>query len=140
MAKFKEALERGEKGRDQEEEDANAPIVDFGTQGLAKRGRCCIAGSSQIRGGGRDGHRHRHHSAPLGQSVNAFCSVPNLPKARIEEDSQKGIHSQRTAKWGGSVSSPGMVSEEVGNIGDSSDERFRNLIVKLIEDVAKGMC
>jgi hypothetical protein len=37
-----------------------------------------------------------------------------------------------------SVSSLGMVAEDVGNIGDRSGERFRNLIVKLIEDAAKA--
>jgi hypothetical protein len=38
-----------------------------------------------------------------------------------------------------SVSSPGMVAENVGNIGDRSGERFRNLLAKLIEDAAKGL-
>ncbi|TIM70652.1 MAG: hypothetical protein E5Y58_14325 [Mesorhizobium sp.] len=37
-----------------------------------------------------------------------------------------------------SVSSPGMVAREVGNIGDRADERFSSLLAELIEDAAKG--
>jgi hypothetical protein len=37
-----------------------------------------------------------------------------------------------------SVSARGMVAKEVGNIGDRSDERFRNFVAELIEDAAKA--
>ncbi|CAN7324537.1 hypothetical protein [Mesorhizobium sp. LjNodule214] len=39
---------------------------------------------------------------------------------------------------GVSVSARGIVAKDVGNIGDRSDERFRNLVAELIEDAAKG--
>ena len=39
---------------------------------------------------------------------------------------------------GVSVSALGIVAKDVGNIGDRSDERFRNLVAELIEDAAKG--
>jgi hypothetical protein len=40
---------------------------------------------------------------------------------------------------GVSVSAPGMVAKDVGNIAQSSDERFRNLVAELIEEAAKSM-
>jgi hypothetical protein len=40
---------------------------------------------------------------------------------------------------GVSVSAPGMVAKDVGNIGQRSNERFRTVVAGLIEEAAKSM-
>ncbi|MDX8442851.1 hypothetical protein [Mesorhizobium australafricanum] len=142
MAKFKEALERGKKAHRQQGEDANAPMADFGTQARAwlndvvvaalEAAKAEVAGEMTI---DVDTASHRRVKELTPSLRFQIYGKPGLKKSARRAFT---VNVQLSGEV--SVSSPGMVTEDVGNIGDRSAERFRNLVAKLIEDAAKSMC
>ncbi|RUU14651.1 hypothetical protein EOD23_00320 [Mesorhizobium sp. USDA-HM6] len=145
MSKFKEALERGKEAHRQQErrtrdDKADAPIADFGAQARAWLDDVVVA-SLEAAKAEVAGEVTIDIDATPRRTVEALT-----PSLRFRIYRQRGL--EKTARktftvrvqlsGEASVSSPGMVAEDVGNIGERSDERFRNLVVKLIEDAAKG--
>lgn len=140
MANFKEAVERGKKAPRQQE-DANAPIADFGKQAKAwlddivvtslEAAKAEVAGEMNI----------DIDAGPQDQDQVLAPSVRFrlFPKPELEKPAKRTFMVNVQLSGEVSVSSPGMVAENVGNIGDRSGERFRSLLAKLIEDAAKGL-
>ncbi|MBZ9811096.1 hypothetical protein LB542_15885 [Mesorhizobium sp. BR1-1-9] len=141
MNRFKEALERGKTAHREQEEDGNASMADFGTQARAWLNDVVVASLEAAR------------AEVAGEMTIDIDTAPRrrggvlMPSVRFRLYRKPGL--KKTAKRAFtvnvqlsgevSVSSPGMVAEAVGNIGDRSPERFRNLVVRLIENVAKGV-
>jgi hypothetical protein len=147
MSKFKEALERGkearrqhvERGRD-EKTERDAPVADFDAQARAWLNDVVVASLEAAK-------------ADVAGEVTVDIDTPprrrvksSIPSVRFQiyrkRGSDKRVRRTFTAsvQLGGevSVSARGIVAKEVGNIGDRSDTRFRNLVAELIEDAAKG--
>ncbi|MDG4897761.1 hypothetical protein P9272_29920 [Mesorhizobium sp. WSM4976] len=142
MAKFKEALERGKKAHSQQGEDANVPMADFGTEARTWLNDVVVASLEAAKADVAGEMAIDIDTAPRRQVKALTPSVrfqiyrkPGLKKAARRTFT---VNVQLSGEV--SVSSPGMVAEDVGNIGDRSDERFRSFVAKLIEEVAKGMC
>ncbi|MEI9400868.1 hypothetical protein [Mesorhizobium argentiipisi] len=147
MSKFKEALERGKRARRRQGEEArnekadwNAPMVDFGVQATAWLNDVVVASLEAAKAEVAGEVAIDIESPPPGK----FEALTPLVRFQIYRNQGTEKVAERTftvsAQLSGevSVSAPGMVAEEVGNIGDKSDKRFRNLVVRLIEDAAKG--
>ncbi|TIY04553.1 MAG: hypothetical protein E5V18_14725 [Mesorhizobium sp.] len=119
MSKFKEALDRGKEARrEQEGKVGNEKTegVDFGAQARAWLNDVVVA------------------------SLEAAKADVAVYRKRGSEKEEVGRTFTVNVQLSGqvSVSSPGMVAREVGNIGDRTDERFSTLLAELIEDAAKG--
>ncbi|CDX20560.1 conserved hypothetical protein [Mesorhizobium plurifarium] len=141
MANFKEAVERGKKAPRQQEEDADAPIADFGKQAKAwlddvvvtslEAAKAQVAGEMNI----DIDAAPQDQDQPLAPSVRFRLFL----RPELEKPAKRTFTVNVQLSGEVSVSSPGMVAENVGNIGDRSGARFRNLLAKLIEDAAKGL-
>jgi hypothetical protein len=148
MSKFKEALERGKEARRKQEQHArnekaerDAPMADFGAQARAWLNDVVVASLEAAK------------ADVAGEVTVDIDTVPrrqvkaSAPSIRFRIYRKRGLEKKvrRTftvsVQVGGevSVSAPGIVAKEVGNIGDRSDKRFRNLVAELIEDAAKGI-
>ncbi|TIL41780.1 hypothetical protein [Mesorhizobium sp.] len=144
MSKFKDALYRGKEARREQEGkvgNEKAEAVDFGAQARAwlndvvvaslETARADVAGEVAVE---MDTARRRQ----------AKASTPSIRfriyRKRGTEKEVVGRTFSVNVQLSGqvSVSSPGMVAREVGNIGDRADERFSSLLAELIEDAAKG--
>jgi hypothetical protein len=145
MSKFKEALERGKEAREQEgkvrDEKAEGGVVDFGAQARAWLNEVVVASLQAAKADVTGEVAVDIDTAPRRQTK---ASTPSI---RFQVYRKRGIEKEVTRRTftvnvqlSGevSVSSPGMVAREVGNIGDRSDERFSTLLAELIEDAAKG--
>ncbi|MGX9118166.1 hypothetical protein ACWTU6_16040 [Mesorhizobium sp. BHbsci] len=145
MSKFKEALERGKEAREQERKvrnkKAEAGVVDFGAQARAWLNHVVVASLEAAKAEVAGEVTVEMDTAPRRQ---AKASTPSI---RFKVYSKQGVEKEEVGRTftvnvqlSGqvSVSSPGMVAREVGNIGDRTDERFSTLLAELIEDAAKG--
>ncbi|RWD96011.1 hypothetical protein [Mesorhizobium sp.] len=141
MAKFKEALERSKKAHSQQQEDANAPMADFGTQARTWLNDVVVASLEAAKADVAGEIAIDIDTTPRRQLKALTPSVRFQidRKPRLKKTAKRTFTVNVQLSGEVSVSSPGMVAEDVGNIGDRSDQRFRNLVVKLIEDVAKDM-
>ncbi|TGQ66211.1 MAG: hypothetical protein E5V49_11550 [Mesorhizobium sp.] len=147
MPKFKEALERGKQARRRQEEHAYnetaeqvAPVTDFGAQARAWLNDVAIASLEAAKADVAGEIAVDIDTAPRRQ---VKASTPSIrfqiyrkrePEKKIRKTFTVGVQ----LSGGVSVSAPGIVAKDVGNIGDRSDERFRNLVAELIEDAAKS--
>jgi hypothetical protein len=147
MPKFKEALERGKEARRQQEEHARdekaehgAPVADFGAQARAWLNDVVVASLEAAKADVAGEVTVDIDTAPRRQ---VKASTPSIRfQIYRKRGSEKKIRRTFTVSvqlsGGVSVSAPGIVAKDVGNIGDRSDERFRNLVAELIEDAAKS--
>ncbi|MDX8444775.1 hypothetical protein [Mesorhizobium captivum] len=144
MSKFKEALERGKEAHRQQEkrirnDKADAQMTDFGAQARAWLNDIVVASLEAARAEVAGEVAIYIDTTPR-REVKAL--TPSLRfqiyREGLEKTARKTFTVRVQLSGEASVSSPGMVAEDVGNIGDRSAERFRNLLVKLIEDAAKG--
>ena len=146
MSKFKEALERGKEARRDQGKDArkekiksDAAGADFSTEAKAWLNEVVVASLEAAK-------------ADVAGEVIVDMDTAHLQTTAPTPSVQFQIYKKsgpdgNTAKTftvsvqmdgGVSVSALGIVAKDVGNIGDRSDERFRNLVAELIEDAAKG--
>ncbi|PBC00565.1 hypothetical protein [Mesorhizobium sp. WSM3860] len=141
MAKFKEALERGKKAPRQQEGDANAPMPDFGTQARAWLDDVVVASLAAAKAEVSGEMTIDIETAPRGHDKALTPSVRFriYRKSDLKGTAGRAFTVNVHVSGEVSVSSPGMVAEDVGNIGNRSGERFRNLVVKLIEEAARDM-
>ncbi|WP_192252903.1 hypothetical protein [Mesorhizobium silamurunense] len=144
MSRFKEALERGKEAHRQQQkrirnDKADAQMADFGAQARAWLNDIVVASLEAARAEVAGEVAIYIDTTPR-REVKAL--TPSLRfqiyREGLEKTARKTFTVRVQLSGAASVSSPGMVAEDVGNIGDRSGERFRNLIVKLIEDAAKG--
>ncbi|TGQ36522.1 MULTISPECIES: hypothetical protein [unclassified Mesorhizobium] len=147
MPKFKEALERGKAARRQQGEHAraekaqrDAPLADFSAQARAWLNDVVIASLEAAKADVADDLTVDIDTAPRRQ---AKTSTPSIRfqiywKRELEKKVRRTFTVSVQVSGEVLVSAPGIVAKEVGNIGDRSDERFRNLLAELIEDAAKG--
>ncbi|WP_214477264.1 hypothetical protein [Mesorhizobium sp. dw_380] len=148
MSKFKEALERGKEARRQQEEpvgnveaaEREAPMADFSEEAKAWLNDIVIASLEAAKADVAGEVTIDIDTAPR-RHVKASTPTVRFQIYRKRE-SEKAPTRTFTVSVGisgaVSVSSPGIVTKDVGDIGDRSDLRFRTLIAELIEDVAKG--
>ncbi|TIX03639.1 MAG: hypothetical protein E5V57_18085 [Mesorhizobium sp.] len=145
MSKFKEALDRGKEARrEQEGKVGNEKTegVDFGAQARAWLNNVVVASLEAAKADVAGEVTVEMDTAPRRQ---AKASTPSLRfkvyRKRGSEKEEVGRTFTVNVQLSGqvSVSSPGMVAREVGNIGDRTDERFSTLLAELIEDAAKGI-
>lgn len=145
MSKFKEALERGKEAREQEgkvgKAKAEGGAVDFGAQARAWLNDVVVASLEAAKAEVAGEVTVEMDTAPRRQ---AKASTPSI---RFKVYRKRGMQKEEVGRTftvnvqlSGqvSVSSPGMVAREVGNIGDRTDERFSTLLAELIENAAKG--
>lgn len=141
MSKFKDALERGKKAPRQHEVRAeeNAPWADFGAQARAWLDEVVIAVLEAAKAEVADDVTIEIDTAQDRQVKAVAPSVrfQVYPKERDEPTAPRTFTVTVPVSGEVSVSAPGMVAEDVGNIGERSDERFRNFLAKLIENAAK---
>ncbi|PAQ10226.1 hypothetical protein [Mesorhizobium temperatum] len=141
MSKFKEALERGKEAREQEGKVRNekAEGVDFGAQARAWLNDVVVASLEAAKAEVAGEVTVEMDTAPRRQ---AKASTPSIRFKVYRKRGMEAVGRTFTVnvQLSGqvSVSSPGMVAREVGNIGDRTDERFSTLLAELIEDAAKG--
>jgi hypothetical protein len=147
MSRFKEALERGKEARRQQVEhgrnantERDATMVDFNAQARAWLNDVVVASLEAAKADVAGEVTVDIDTAPH-RRVKA--SIPSIRfQIYRKRELEKKVRRTFTVsvQLGGevSVSARGIVAKEVGNIGDRSDERFRNLVAKLIEDAAKG--
>ncbi|RUU43998.1 hypothetical protein EOC93_12685 [Mesorhizobium sp. M6A.T.Ce.TU.002.03.1.1] len=145
MSKFKEALDRGKEARREQEgkvgnEKAEEGVVDFGAQARAWLNDVVVASLQAAQADVTGEVTVDIDTAP---SHQAKASTPSIRfqvyrKRGMEEEVIRRTFTVDVHLSGEvSVSSPGIVAREVGNIGDRSDERFSSLLAELIEDAAK---
>ncbi|MER8975277.1 hypothetical protein [Mesorhizobium sp. M0800] len=147
MPRFKEALERGKEARRRQEEhtrdekgDQGAPMADFGAQARAWLNDVVVASLEAAKADVAGEVTVDIDTAPR-RHVKA--STPSIrfqiyTKRGLEKKVRRTFTVSVQLSGGCQVSAPGIVAKDVGNIGDRSDERFRNLVAELIEDAAKG--
>lgn len=147
MSKFKEALERGKEARRQHVKDAHngkterdIPMTDFDAQARAWLDDVVIASLEAAKA---DVAGEMTVDIDIGQRPRAQSSIPSIRfqiyrKRGLEKKVRRTFTVSVQLSGEVSVSARGIVAKEVGNIGDRSDERFRNLVAKLIEDAANG--
>ncbi|UCI10353.1 hypothetical protein [Mesorhizobium sp. B1-1-8] len=147
MSKFKEALERGKQAHRRQEDhapddeaDEDAPVPDFGTQATAWLNDVVVASLEAAKAEVASEVTINIVTMPRGEFEALTPSLRfQIYKDRgLEQEAERTFTVSTQVSGEVSVSAPGMVAEEVGNIGDKSDERFRNLVVRLIEDAAKA--
>ncbi|WP_192362655.1 hypothetical protein [Mesorhizobium mediterraneum] len=143
MSKFKEALERGKEAREQERKVRNeqAEGVDFGAQARAWLNDVVVASLEAAKAEVAGEVTVEMDTAPRRQTKASTPSIRfKVYRKRGMEKEAVGRTFTVNVQLSGqvSVSSPGMVAREVGNIGDRTDERFSTLLAELIEDAAKG--
>ncbi|TIP81379.1 MAG: hypothetical protein E5X60_35010, partial [Mesorhizobium sp.] len=133
MSKFKEALERGKEAREQEGKVRNekAEVMDFGAQARAWLNDVVVASLEAAKAEVAGEVTVEMDTAPRRQ---AKASTPSI---RFKVYGKRGMEKEAVGRTftvnvqlSGqvSVSSPGMVAREVGNIGDRTDERFSTLL------------
>jgi len=148
MGKFKDALERGKKAHPKRNEltrdgqdGENASMAEFGTRARAWINDVVVASLDAAKAEVAGEVIIDIDTAPR-REVKALTPSVRFQISRMpgSEKSAGRVFTVNVQLSGEvSVSSPGMVAEDIGNIGDRSDQRFRNLVVRLIEDVAKGI-
>jgi hypothetical protein len=154
MSKFKDALERGKEARRDQGKDARrdqgkdgrkekagkgAATADFSTAAKAwlndvvvaslEAAKADVAGEITV-----DIDTARLQTTAPTPSVQFHIYRKQGP----ERNAAKTFTVSVQLDGGVSVSALGIVAKDVGNIGDRSNERFRNLLAELIEDAAKG--
>ncbi|TPM19224.1 hypothetical protein [Mesorhizobium sp. B2-3-5] len=143
MSKFKEALERGKKAHHQQEDRAggNTPKVDFGAQARAWLGKVVIESLQEAKAEVAGevtidiDTTPRREAKALAPSVR-FRIYKN--GGLLEKNARRAFRVSVPISGEVLVSAPGMVTEDIGNIADTTDQRFRHLLAKLIEQAAKG--
>ncbi|AZO00624.1 hypothetical protein EJ066_27860 [Mesorhizobium sp. M9A.F.Ca.ET.002.03.1.2] len=146
MSKFKEAVERGKEARREQEgkvrnEKAEGDVADFGAQARAWLNDVVVASLQAAKADVAGEVTVDIDTAPPRQ---AKASTPSIRfqiyrKRGMEEEVVRRTFTVNVQLSGEvSVSSPGIVAREVGNIGDRADQRFSTLLAELIEDAAKG--
>jgi len=144
MARFKEALERGKKARREltrnKQNEANATIEDFGAQARRWLNDVVVTSLEAAKAELAGEITIDIDPAPCRQvgAVTPSVRFQIRGKPGSKQATIKPFTVSVQVSGEVSVSSPGIVAEDVGNIGDRSDERFRNLVAKLVEDFAKG--
>ncbi|MEI9412652.1 hypothetical protein [Mesorhizobium salmacidum] len=142
MPKFKEALDRGKQARREQEEKAeqDAPMADFGAQARIWLNDVVVASLEAAKAEVAGEVTVDINTA---QRRQVSASTPSIRfqiyrKGGLEKKVRRTFTVSVHVSGEVSVSAPGIVAKDVGNIGDRSDERFRNLVAELIEDAAKG--
>ncbi|TIO78795.1 MAG: hypothetical protein E5X74_00595 [Mesorhizobium sp.] len=146
MSKFKDALERGKEARRrQEKHDSNveaerdALTADFGEQAKVWLNDVAVASLEAAKAEVASEVIVDIDTSPRREMKASTPSICFQIYSRRE--SEKAARRTFTVKvevsGAVSVSSPGTVAKDVGNIGDRSDLRFRSLIAELIEEAAK---
>ncbi|RWM20343.1 MAG: hypothetical protein E5X53_02660 [Mesorhizobium sp.] len=144
MSKFKEALERGKEAREQDgkvrDEKAEGGVVDFGAQARAWLNDVVVASLQAAKAEVTGEVTVDIDTAPRRQTKASTPSIRfQVYRRGMDKEVARRTFTVNVQLSGEvSVSSPGMVAREVGNIGDRSDERFSTLLAELIEDAAKG--
>jgi hypothetical protein len=148
MSKFKEALERGKEARREQEgkirnekAEGGVPAADFGSQARAWLNDIVVASLQAAKAEVAGEVTVDIDTAPRRQAKAStpFIRFQVYRKRGMEKEVARRTFTVNVQLSGEvSVSSPGMVAREVGNIGDRTDERFSNLLAELIEDAAKG--
>ncbi|MET3577609.1 hypothetical protein ABID19_000624 [Mesorhizobium robiniae] len=144
MSKYKDALDRGKEARREQEGkvgNEKAEGVDFGAQARAWLNEVVVASLQEAQADVRGEVTVEMDTAP-GRQAKA-----STPSVRFKLYGKRGTEGEVARTFtvdvhlSGevSVSSPGIVAREVGNIGDRTDERFSTLLAELIEDAAKGI-
>jgi hypothetical protein len=147
MSKFKEALERGKEARRRQLEHArnekterDAPVADFDAQARAWLNDVVVASLEAAKADVAGEVTVDMDTAPRRR---VKVSIPSIRfqiyrKRGLEKKVRRTFTVSVQVSGEVSVSARGIVAKEVGNIGDRSDERFRNFVAELIEDAAKG--
>ncbi|MBZ9735005.1 hypothetical protein LB534_26130 [Mesorhizobium sp. CA18] len=142
MSKFKEALERGKKAHHRQDEsaDGNARKVDFGAQARdwlmevvvasLEAAKADVAGEVTI----DIDPIPRPEDSAIAPSVEFRISG----NGTVEKNHARAFKVSVSISGEASVCAPGTVAEDIGSIGDKSDQRFRHLLARLIEDAARG--
>ncbi|MDX8468381.1 hypothetical protein RFM26_22015 [Mesorhizobium sp. VK23B] len=142
MSKFKEALERGKQAHRQQEkrnDKADTQTADFGAQAKAWLDDIVVASLEAARAEVAGEVTIYIDTTPRREVKAVTPSLRfQIYREGLEKKARKTFTVRVQLSGEASVSSPGMVAEDVGNIGERSAERFRNLVVRLIEDAAKG--
>jgi hypothetical protein len=153
MSKFKEALERGkearrdqgkearrDQGKDGRKEKAGkGAAADFSTEARAWLNDVVVASLEAAKA-------DVAAEVTIDMDTALLRTTAPTPSVQFQiyrkQGSEKNVTKTFTVSvqldGGVSVSALGIVAKDVGNIGDRSDERFRNLVADLIEDAAKG--
>jgi hypothetical protein len=147
MSRFKEALERGIEARRRRVEHArnrkterDASMADFDAQARVWLNEVVVASLEAAKADVAGEVTVDIDTAPHRQVKASTPSIRfQIYRKRGSEKKVRRTFTVSVQVSGEvSVSARGIVAKEVGNIGDRSDERFRNLVAKLIEDAARG--
>ena len=147
MSRFKEALERGIEARRRRVEHAgnrrterDASMADFDAQARAWLNDVVVASLDAAKADVAGEVTVDIDTAPHRQVKASTPSIRfQIYRKRGSEKKVRRTFTVSVQVSGEvSVSARGIVAKEVGNIGDRSDERFRNFVAELIEDAAKG--
>jgi hypothetical protein len=144
MSKFKDALDRGKEARREQEgkvrdEKAEGDVADFGAQARAWLNDVVVASLQTAKADVAGEVTVDVDTAPPRQAKASTPSIRfQIYRKREEEVVRRTFTVNVQLSGEVSVSSPGIVAREVGNIGEKADERFSTLLAELIEDAAKG--
>jgi hypothetical protein len=144
MSKFKDALDRGKEARREQEgkvrdEKAEGDVADFGAQARAWLNDVVVASLQTAKADVAGEVTVDIDTAPPRQAKASTPSIRfQIYRKREEEVVRRTFTVNVQLSGEVSVSSPGIVAREVGNIGEKADERFSTLLAELIEDAAKG--
>lgn len=144
MSKFKDALDRGKEARREQEgkvrdEKAEGDVADFGAQARAWLSDVVVASLQTAKADVAGEVTVDIDTAPPRQAKASTPSIRfQIYRKREEEVVRRTFTVNVQLSGEVSVSSPGIVAREVGNIGEKADERFSTLLAELIEDAAKG--
>ncbi|TPI57392.1 MULTISPECIES: hypothetical protein [unclassified Mesorhizobium] len=141
MSKFKEALERGKKARRRQDEsaDGHTPKVDFGAQARAWLTEVVVASLEAAKAdvAGEVTIDIEPIPRPEDSAIAPSVEFRIYGSGAVEKNHARAFKVSVSISGEASVSAPGMVAEDIGSIGDKSDQRFRQLLARLIEDAAR---
>ncbi|MEI9404130.1 hypothetical protein [Mesorhizobium argentiipisi] len=142
MSKFKEAVERGKRVRRQQEAGAGeaALVMDFGAQAKAWLDEVLVPALEAARAevAGEVNIDMETTPRPQTKAIAPSVRFKIYPKGRQQKTPIRTFTVSVPVSGEVSVSAPGMVAEDVGNIWERSDERFRNFLARQLEAAAMG--
>jgi hypothetical protein len=147
MSKFKDALERGKEARREQEQqlgddehDRDAAAADFSVQAREWLKNVVVA-SLEVAKAEVAGEVTIHVDTKPLEVKRATPSVRfQIYKAHGSRETQEVPRTYTVSvqvDGGVSVSAPGIVAKDAGDLGNKSGDRFTTLVAELIEEAAK---
>lgn len=147
MSKFKDALMRGKESRHEQQQDAkqvvdgDATTADFKVLARTWLKNVVVTSLEAAKAEVAGEITIEIDTAPLhvtGATPSVQFQIYRAGSSSGNQAAPKTFTVTVQVDGGVSVSAPGMVAKDAGDIANRSNERFTNVVAELIEDAAKN--